>query len=36
MPLRFIDKGESNTQIDVRTGTISIGHIGKDVLSCAR
>ncbi len=29
MPLVFRDKGTSGTQIDVRSGSISVGHIGK-------
>ena len=33
MALTYIDKGSSGTQIDVRTGTLSIGHIGKEMFS---
>ena len=31
--LTYVDKGSSGTQIDVRTGTLSIGHIGKEMFS---
>ena len=33
MPLTYVDKGWSGTQIDVCTGTLSIGHIGKEMFS---
>jgi hypothetical protein len=31
--LVYIDKGTSGTQIDVRTGNISVGQIGKEMFS---
>ena len=33
MALTFRDKGSSGTQIDVRTDSMSIGHIGKEMFS---
>jgi hypothetical protein len=33
VPFVFRDKGTSGTQIDVRSGSISVGHIGKEMFS---
>ena len=33
MALSFPDKGTSGTQIDVRSGDLSIAHIGKEMFS---
>jgi hypothetical protein len=33
VPLTYRDKGTSGTQIDVRSGNLSVAHIGKEMFS---